>query len=128
VDGGAEVAGVGHGVGGGLFDVGIAAGVDGFNAVLGVLEVGSGDDDGIDILARVELVVVADRVDGVAAELLDEGAPSSRRRLQISETATIWKFKSLACCWKAGRSPPFMRSPQPTMPTRTRSLAPRMAA
>jgi hypothetical protein len=53
VDGGAEGAGIGHGVGGGLFHVGIAAGVDGFYAVLGVLEVSGGDEDGIDILAGV---------------------------------------------------------------------------
>ena len=68
-----KVAGVVHGVGGGLFDVGIAAGVDGFDAMLRVLEVGGGDEDGIDVFARVELVVVAHRVDGTAAELLDEG-------------------------------------------------------
>jgi hypothetical protein len=64
VDGGAELAGVFHGVRGGLLDVGVAAGVDGFNAVQGVLEVGGGDEDGIDIFAGVELVVVADRIDG----------------------------------------------------------------
>ena len=65
VDGGAEVAGVVHGVGGGLFDVGVAAGVDGFDAVPRVLEVGGGDEDRVDVFAGVELVVVADGVDCV---------------------------------------------------------------
>ncbi len=66
VNGGAEIAGVLHIVGGGLFDVGIAAGVDGFDAVLGVLEIGGGDKHRIDVFAGVEFVVVADRVDRVA--------------------------------------------------------------
>ena len=71
-DGGEKLAGVGHGVRDGLFDVGIAAGVHGFSAVQGVLEVGGGDDDGVDILARIQLVVVADGVGTVSAELLDK--------------------------------------------------------
>ncbi len=66
-----EFAGVVHGVRGGLFDVGIAAGFDGFDPVQGVLEVGGGDEDGVDILAGVELVVVADGIDFEAADFLD---------------------------------------------------------
>ena len=73
MNGGAEGAGIGHGVGGGLFHVGIATGVDGLNAVLCVLEVGGSDEDGVDVLAGVEFVVVADRGDGVAGELLEQG-------------------------------------------------------
>src|SRR5665213_658087 len=73
VDGGAEEAGVVHGVGGRLFYVGIAAGVDGLGAVARVLEVGRRDEHGVDILAGVELVVVADGRDGVAADFLNVG-------------------------------------------------------
>src|ERR1035437_1292805 len=73
-DGGEEVAGVFHGVRGGLFDVGVAAGVDRFDAVLRVLEIGRGDDDGIHVFAGVEFVVVADLIDGITAELLDKGS------------------------------------------------------
>src|SRR5665213_1588295 len=69
----AEEAGVVHGVGRGLFDVGVAAGVDGFCAVARVLEVGGGDEDGVDVLAGVELVVVAHGGDGVATDFLDVG-------------------------------------------------------
>ena len=42
-----------------LLDVGVAPGAHGFDAVLRVLEVGGRDDDGVDVLAGVELVVVA---------------------------------------------------------------------
>jgi hypothetical protein len=63
VDGGAELAGIFHGVRGGLLNIGVAAGVDGFNAVQGVLKIGGGNENRIDILASIELVVVADWVD-----------------------------------------------------------------
>ena len=48
-----------HGVRCRLFDIGIAARIHGFDAVQRVLEIGRGDEDGIDILAGVEFVVVA---------------------------------------------------------------------
>ena len=56
-----------------LFDVGIAAGFDGFDAVQRVLKVGGRDQDGVDIFAGIQLVVVAHRCDLIAAELLDIG-------------------------------------------------------
>src|ERR1700722_13348983 len=71
----AEGARVFHGVGGGFFHVGVAAGLHGFHSVQGMLKVGGGDDDGVDIFAGVELVVVADTGNGAApALLLDEGS------------------------------------------------------
>ena len=72
-DGLEEGARVGHGVRGGLFDVGVAAGLDRLDAVAGVLEVGGGDEDGVDVVAGVEGLVVDDGVDGIAGELLDVG-------------------------------------------------------
>src|SRR6266705_6505450 len=47
--------------------------------------------------------------------------PSSRRRLQMSDTATISKFSSLPSWPYAGRCACRNRSEKPTMPTRTRS-------
>jgi len=51
-------------------------------------------------------------------------APSSRRRLQMSETATISKFRSTLLFRNDGINAERHRSENPTMPTRTRSLAP----
>jgi hypothetical protein len=72
-DGGEEFASVVHGVRSGLFDVSVATGVDRLDAMLRVLEVGSGNENSINVLAGIELVVVADRVDGVVTELLNIG-------------------------------------------------------
>src|SRR5688572_2190437 len=44
----------------------------------------------------------------------------------MSDTATISKFSPAACFLKAGMSASRVRSENPTMPTRTRSLAPMM--
>jgi hypothetical protein len=52
-DSGAEEARVGHGVRGGLLDISVAASIHGFSAVLGMLEIGSGDENGIDVVAGV---------------------------------------------------------------------------
>jgi len=41
--------------------------------MLRVLEVGGGDEDGVDVLAGVEGFVVDDCIDGIAGELLDVG-------------------------------------------------------
>jgi hypothetical protein len=54
--------------------------------------------------------------------------PSSRRRFQMSDSATISKFSSLPTAAVAGRSELLKRSENPTTPTRTRSLAPRILA
>ena len=43
----------------------------------------------------------------------------------MSETATISKFNSAACFMNDGIRSFFVRSENPTMPTRTRSFAPR---
>src|SRR4030095_11258970 len=47
-----------HGVSEWFFDVGVAAGTDGFDAVESMLEVSRADDDGLDIFVFVEFVVV----------------------------------------------------------------------
>ena len=52
-------AGIFHGVGEGFFDVGITAGAESFDTVEGVLKVGGGDDDSLDIFVVVEFIVVA---------------------------------------------------------------------
>src|SRR5437016_2097039 len=54
--------------------------------------------------------------------------PSSRRRFQMSETATISKLRSLPTLPNAGRRAWRKRSENPTIPTRTRSFAPRIFA
>ncbi len=59
-----------HGVSGGLLHVGIAACLHRFYAVQGMLKISRGDNDGIDILAGIELVIVADAGDGAATALL----------------------------------------------------------
>ena len=59
LDRGQKFARIGHGVRRRLFNVGIAAGLYCFNAVIGVLEIGGRDNDCIHILARIQLVVVA---------------------------------------------------------------------
>ena len=124
MDGGEEIAGVVHGVGGGLFDIGVAAGLDGLDAVVRVLEVGGGDEDGVDVVAGVECVVVDDGIDGIAGELLDEGRAFFTAQLPDVGDGDDLEVQFLGGGWKAGMSPPLMRSPQPTMPTLTRSLAP----
>ena len=97
---------IGHGVRGRLFHVGIAARVHRLGAVIRVLEVGGGNDHRVHILARIQLVVVAHLVGTVSAQLLDESRRLPRGGgFQMSDTATIWKFMSLAFCWNAGRSP-----------------------
>ena len=63
-----------HGVGGGLLDISIASGVHGFHTVQRVFEVRSRDKNRIDLLPGVQLVVVAQRGDGISAELLDIGS------------------------------------------------------
>ena len=80
-DGGEEVARVGHGVRGGLFYVCVAAGLDGLDAVAGVLEVGGGDEDGVDVVAGVEGLVVGDHVDLASGGLLDRGDGPFAREL-----------------------------------------------
>ena len=55
-----------HGVGQGLFDIRIAAGADGFDAVLGMLEIGCRDNDRVNILAGVEFIIVAHGIDVAA--------------------------------------------------------------
>ena len=73
-DCGKKLAGVVHGVGGRLFNVGIAAGVHGFNTVQRVLEVSGRNEHCIDILARIEFFVVANWIHRASAELLDVGS------------------------------------------------------
>src|SRR6185437_12827574 len=68
-DGLEEGAGIVHAVRGRLFHVGVAAGLHRFNAVPRVLEVGSGNEDGVNVLARVERIVVDHGIDLVAGEL-----------------------------------------------------------
>ena len=53
LDGGEKLAGVGHGVSGGLFHVGVAARLHGLRAHERMLEVGSGNEDCVHIFARV---------------------------------------------------------------------------
>jgi hypothetical protein len=55
-------------------------------------------------------------------------APSSRRRFQMSEIATISKFNAALLWRNDGISACRHRSEKPTSPTRTRSLAPAMFA
>src|SRR5882757_7267733 len=45
-----------HGVSGGLLHIGVAACLHRFYAVQGMLKIGRGDDNGIDVLAGIELV------------------------------------------------------------------------
>src|SRR5882757_5595818 len=59
-----------HGVSGGLLHIGVAACLHRFYAMQGVLKISSSDNDGIDILAGIELVVVADAGNGPATALL----------------------------------------------------------
>ena len=59
-----------HGVGHRLLDVGVAPGAHRLDAMLRVLEVGGRDDDGVDVLAGVEFVVVPTRDRGSISELL----------------------------------------------------------
>ena len=109
-----ERARVLHGVGSGLLHVRITACLDCFDAVQGVLKIGGGDHDGIDVLARIEFVVVATLATGLPPHFFwMNAAPSSRRRFQISETATNSKLSSLACSWNAGTRAPLARSPAP---------------
>ena len=63
---------IGHGVRGGLFHVGVAARFHGFSAVIGVLEISGGNNDGIHILARIQLVVIAHLVGAITAKFLDK--------------------------------------------------------
>ncbi len=66
-----EVPRVVHAVRGGLLHVGVAAGLDGLHPVARMLEVGGGDEDGVDVVARVQLVVVAHHIDLASGELFD---------------------------------------------------------
>ena len=68
-----HVGGV-HILGHRLFAVGVLAGVDGVRRVLGVLEVGRGDDHRVDVLGvLVEVDVARVGIDGVAELLLELG-------------------------------------------------------
>jgi len=66
-----EVPRVFHGVRSGLLHVGVAAGLDGLDPMPRMLEVGSGDQHGVDVIACVQLVVVAHLVDLASGQLLD---------------------------------------------------------
>ena len=70
---GPEGPGVLHGVGGRLLHVGIASRLHCFDTMQGMLKIGGGDDDRIDVFAGIELVVVTHAGDGTAALLLDKG-------------------------------------------------------
>ena len=50
--------------------MGIAPRLHGLDSVQGMLKISSGDNDGIDILAGIELVIVADAGNGAATALL----------------------------------------------------------
>ena len=59
-----------HGVSGGLLHIGIAPRLHRFYAVQGMLKISSGDNDGIDILAGIEFVIIPDAGNGAATALL----------------------------------------------------------
>ncbi len=67
-----NAARIGHGVRGWLFHVGVAACFHGLGAVISVLEIGGGNDDGVYVLARIQFVVIAHRIGTIARELLNE--------------------------------------------------------
>ncbi len=67
---GAKCSRILHGVRGRLLHIGVAACLHRFYAVQGMLKISSGDDNGIDVLAGIELVVVADAGNGAATALL----------------------------------------------------------
>src|SRR5256886_8626 len=75
-----------------------------------------------------EEMYAARATDAVVITFSIPATPSSRRRLQMSDTATISKLSSLPSWPYAGRCAWRNRSEKPTMPTRTRSLAPRIFA
>ena len=68
-------------MGGGFFDISVATGLDGFDAVACVLEVGGGDEHGVDVVAGVEGLVVGDGVDLASGGLLDGGYGPFAREL-----------------------------------------------
>ena len=70
----AEGAGILHRVGHRLLDVGVPSGPHGLDAVQRVLEVGGGDDHGVDVLAGVQLVVVPTQEGATVPQLLERGA------------------------------------------------------
>ena len=57
----------------GLFDIGVAAGADGFDAMKSVLKIRGGDDDGLHVLAIVKFIIVARHGDLLAGQLGDVG-------------------------------------------------------
>ena len=127
-DGLEEIAGIVHAVGGGLFDVGVATRLDGLDAVARVLEVGGGDEDCVDVVAGVEGIVVGDHVDLASASLLHGGYGPFARELPDVGDGNQLKVHVLLVGGEGGHIATHMRSPLPTMPTRTRSLAPTILA
>src|SRR5437899_12969799 len=71
----ADSARVIHGVRQRFFHVGVAARLDGFNGVIGMLEVSRGDDHSINFFAGVELLVVACHGRSLARQFLDISHP-----------------------------------------------------
>src|SRR5262249_24782055 len=72
-DGVADGLCVGHGMRERFFDVRVAAGSYCFDAVKGVLEIGGGDDNSLDILVVIKLVVVARERELLSIELVCVG-------------------------------------------------------
>ena len=98
-----------------LLAIDVLAGVEGVDADAGVPVVRRGDDDGIDVLARQDLAVVARREDAGRRTVRGRGSAGRRRRRMTAASSTPGTFS-------ANRVSPLPMPPNPIVAMRILSL------